>query len=283
MDQKFTDRVWQRMGSMPPWRYFAVTGAFLVLANVGISLAITYYLFQDTTPEILYRALGLAFFLPLILVTLAWIGFNRVFFVMSRANQSLRQVAERDSLTRLSNRSAFYRRGRQIFAQAQRMLKTQDRAPLSLVMVDVDHFKAVNDALGHLAGDQALRHISAIIARSCRESDMPARWGGEEFAILLENADRGSAQLVAERIRATAAQEPFIWEGQPFYITLSAGVTEMHPNDGKLEDVVLRADLALYYAKSSGRNRVHAPAVTDPETCEGLTASAASSVATGLG
>ncbi|MCV6600688.1 MAG: GGDEF domain-containing protein [Cohaesibacter sp.] len=233
---------------------------------------------QDQPAQIVQRTLLLATALPLLLVSLIGAIFNRMLFVMSRANNNLRQAADMDSLTRLSNRAAFYRRGRDLFDHVKNANLSSfasdtgqagSEKQMSLIMIDIDHFKDINDQLGHLAGDRALMHISDIINKCCREHDMPARWGGEEFAILLEEADRATAVRVAERIRQTAYEEPFVWGGQALDITLSAGVTEFVHQDQKLEDIVLRADLALYHAKTSGRNRVHAPHIIIDEQTKG--------------
>lgn len=274
-DQNRLDQLFLSLGSIQSWQKFMMIGGALVFFVTGICVALTYLVMKDLGEEVLSRALTLATILPLALVTLIWTALNRVLVVMTRANQNLRRAADIDSLTRLCNRAAFYRRGRDIFDQALRisLQATQDphcglEKKVSLIMIDIDHFKRINDQLGHLAGDQALCHVSKIISNCCREADMPARWGGEEFAILLEDADRNAAIRVAERIRQVADAEQFVWEGKPVHITLSAGVTEFSMQDQKLEDIVLRADLALYHAKAAGRNKVHAPYIVEQDLSE---------------
>lgn len=267
-DQTKLDHICLRIGNIHSWQKFMLIGSLLSAGTIAVSVPLTYWVMQDMGSEALNRALILSVLLPLGLVTLAWTALNKILMVMTRTNLNLRRAADIDSLTCLSNRAAFCRRGRELFERTQRLklytgpdANAQHPKTMALIMVDVDHFKQINDQLGHLAGDQALRHISTIISKCCRQSDMPSRWGGEEFAILLEDADRKAAEAVAERIRQLVYEEPMIWENKPIQITLSAGVTEFCSKDQKLEDIVLRADLALYHAKASGRNRVHAPQI----------------------
>ncbi|SNZ05009.1 diguanylate cyclase (GGDEF) domain-containing protein [Cohaesibacter gelatinilyticus] len=274
-DQNRLDQLILKLGSIQSWQKFMIIGGILAFLVTGICASMTFYVMGDLGEEALSRALILSTILPLALITFIWTGFNRVLVVMTRANQNLRRAADVDSLTRLCNRAAFYRRGREIFDQtiltnlhgSQGSHCSLDKK-MSLIMIDIDHFKRINDQLGHLAGDQALCHVSKIISNCCREADMPARWGGEEFAILLEDADRKAALNVAERIRQVAETEQFVWEGKPVCITLSAGVTEFSTQDQKLEDIVLRADLALYHAKAAGRNKVHAPYIMEEDLKE---------------
>jgi diguanylate cyclase (GGDEF)-like protein len=118
-------------------------------------------------------------------------------------------------------------------------------------MGDIDHFKTINDTYGHLVGDAVLTEMSRILRKHCRQSDIPARWGGEEFAILLPNTDISGGQALAERIRQAITTHPF---EHGHHITVSFGVATLTHDDGR--DLVRRADAALYTAKQTGRNTV---------------------------
>jgi two-component system cell cycle response regulator len=136
--------------------------------------------------------------------------------------------------------------------------------PASLLMIDVDHFKRINDRHGHLAGDEVLRLVARRIGGAVRGSDVAARYGGEEFVILLPATGREAGGLLAERIRRAVADEPFEITGSalPLPVTVSIGVAEHHDVAGTddldvaAEQLLARADTALYEAKAAGRNNV---------------------------
>ncbi|MDT3718771.1 diguanylate cyclase [Pseudomonas oryzihabitans] len=160
--------------------------------------------------------------------------------------QAAEQRSVTDALTGLYNRRAFD------LHLAEQLQRAEEGAlPLSMLLIDVDHFKAYNDAHGHQAGDTALQDISRLLLQSCRDGDASFRYGGEEFAILLPGADGVAAQQVAERCRLVVAQHP--WPRRP--ITLSLGVATHQPGMTAY-DLTEAADQALYAAKAAGRNRV---------------------------
>jgi diguanylate cyclase (GGDEF)-like protein len=138
----------------------------------------------------------------------------------------------------------------------------RETAPLTCLMIDVDHFKSVNDRFGHLAGDDVLRQVAARITREVRVSDVSARYGGEEFVILLPATPRTAGHLLAERVRAAVASAPFDVQGlaAPLGVTVSIGVAEYRAADGDGSSaggrLLARADAALYEAKAGGRNAV---------------------------
>ncbi len=162
-----------------------------------------------------------------------------------------------DVLTGWHNRRYLQTRMREELSRARR-----DRTALTCMMLDIDHFKTINDTYGHLAGDQVLREVAQRIEGEVRGSDVTARYGGEEFAILLPQTKAADGGILAERIRASVADEPFVIAGQDCAITLSIGVAELRPaeqtGDFKAlgEALIARADAALYAAKAAGRNRV---------------------------
>jgi diguanylate cyclase (GGDEF)-like protein/PAS domain S-box-containing protein len=165
-------------------------------------------------------------------------------------SENLRQATYCDHLTGLANRRAFFEAAELELARRQ-----QSGRPLALLMVDADHFKRINDAHGHPAGDAVLRRLAATMQRICREVDVVARIGGEEFALLLPGVDHGAALAVAERLRAEVAQAPAA-EQPAIPYTVSIGVAAMDDSVAGIDALIKQADLALYAAKRRGRNQV---------------------------
>ena len=167
---------------------------------------------------------------------------------LERANENLRNLAWRDSLTGLPNRLAGMDRLESEFARL-----TRSDATSSVLMLDVDFFKPINDTYGHGVGDDVLRHIASLIKSSIRTGDFVARFGGEEFMALLPDTDLEGARTVAEKVREAIQDNP---EGTVGAVTISIGVTLASSADPDMDVAVRRADAALYEAKRSGRNRV---------------------------
>jgi len=168
------------------------------------------------------------------------------------AREALREQATRDSLTRLWNRSSILEALTRELARAQR-----GSSPLGVVMVDLDHFKHINDNHGHPAGDAVLREAARCMHSSVRQYDAVGRYGGEEFLILLPNCGEADSCSQAERLRKQLAQTDIRFNDISFRITASFGVTAAVPGDPwTAEGLIRKADEALYVAKRSGRNRV---------------------------
>lgn len=173
--------------------------------------------------------------------------------------QSLRQVYEaamKDGLTGVSNRKHLEER-----LDAEVAYALRNKTELSLVMLDVDHFKRVNDTYGHPAGDAVLRFMASVLKQTLRTEDLLARYGGEEFCILVRGVDARTATVVADRLRLWISQSPIQWEGQQIWITSSAGVASLTCCGDKPDKptLVSIADQRLYKAKHGGRNRVVGP------------------------
>ena len=173
---------------------------------------------------------------------------------LSAAYSRMEELALRDGLTGLLNRRAMQDRARAGLAQARRR-----RAPFALAMIDVDHFKVINDSYGHAAGDQVLGHVARVLSGAVRASDDVGRWGGEEFLVLLPDADSAEAEVAAERLREQIAATVFHADAHTIAVTVSIGVAVLE--GPRLEttglDVLIRvADAALYHGKAQGRNRV---------------------------
>jgi diguanylate cyclase (GGDEF)-like protein len=169
---------------------------------------------------------------------------------VDRMRVSLVEQAEKDPLTDLLNRRSFDRQARHEAQRAQR-----SDSPWAVLMIDIDHFKRLNDSLGHAAGDVALAAVAEALRGALRTEDLAARWGGEEFVLLLVGTAPDAAFSAAERIRAALAALPLSHQERAFTITASIGVATAH-GAMDLASVVQQADDALYAAKAAGRNRV---------------------------
>lgn len=172
-----------------------------------------------------------------------------------RLQSRLENMANTDSLTGLSNRQAFLHRAEKEFNRARRYAH-----PLSAVMIDVDHFKSINDRFGHAIGDVVLREVSTICQCSLRGSDFLGRIGGEEFVLLLPDTPQSNAVFVAERMREQLAKSVIDVEGLALTITASFGVASLCDADINFNSILERADEAMYHAKHDGRNKVKSAA-----------------------
>ncbi|WP_372872208.1 diguanylate cyclase [Shewanella sp.] len=173
---------------------------------------------------------------------------------LNEVNQKLTEQTTIDSLTGVKNRAAFDKR-----LQAEGRISRRQQTPMALLMLDIDHFKRINDQYGHLAGDQTLRVIAATLsAHIKRPTDLVSRFGGEEFAIILPSTDEEGALAVAENIRRAIEELAIHWENQSIPLTLSIGVScSIIESDEHPLELLEQADKALYQAKDLGRNRVY--------------------------
>lgn len=180
--------------------------------------------------------------------------FGRVWFFRDiterkRNEAALRDLAWRDPLTGEMNRGHFFARAGEELVRARRQ-----RHPLAMLMLDLDCFKEINDNLGHATGDAVLETVCKRWRTVLRNVDLLGRVGGEEFAILLPGSDLADAQTVAERLRASVADEPIRTGGLEVYSTVSGGIAMVEDTDHSVQDALRRADRALYQAKDKGRN-----------------------------
>jgi len=169
----------------------------------------------------------------------------------ARLFKEVQQLAHTDSLTGLNNRRRF-------FELAQHEFKRRERhpTPLAVIMLDIDHFKSVNDRYGHAIGDLALQTVARRCKQAVRNIDILGRYGGEEFVSILLGTDLYGAKIVAERLRQRVEAPPVETEDGPLTITISVGIAELTPDCQDLDLLLRRADQALYMAKQAGRNRV---------------------------
>ena len=175
----------------------------------------------------------------------------RLVFALERARQKLAVLATQDELTGIHNRRHFMSLVQREWARAHRY-----GTDAALLLIDVDHFKRVNDAHGHLCGDELLRRIAHGIAESLRQPDVLARFGGEEFVVFLPQTDPLGALDVAERIREGVQALQLPWHGVTVGVTVSVGVAPLRPDLLSLDWSLHEADTALYAAKAAGRNCV---------------------------
>jgi two-component system cell cycle response regulator len=179
-------------------------------------------------------------------------AFNAMAEKLEQNQKALYELAIRDGLTGLYNHHTFYALLADELARAQRF-----KRPVALLMLDIDHFKRVNDTHGHQAGDAILKGLSELLAQQARAIDRVCRYGGEEIAVILPETDPDAADNIAERLRAAVEAQPFnVNAGTPVHITVSIGVASWSMQGDGADTLVAAADAALYAAKRSGRNRI---------------------------
>ena len=237
-----------------------VPGRGVVLLTVGLGLQVLVMalragatLWGNEQAEGLLQSgtvQSFAFLGSFVTVLTASLGF--VFMYRDRFDDGNRRMAAVDSLTGAANRRAIVLALDRDVARAVRM-----REPLALMMVDIDHFKRVNDECGHLAGDRVLCHVVDVLRERVRMQDMVGRYGGEEFLVLLPDTGLKGAAELARQLCRSVEQSPCQWEGQPLPVTVSIGVFGGRLESGDSWDMLIdAADRAMYLAKQGGRNRV---------------------------
>lgn len=235
-------------------QYFVVAGLALIvlatLARLGAALLGQVDLNQVTSSNTTHALSMLVFMLTIILITM-----GLVMMTKERADALNRTLALQDELTGLHNRRAIHKLLEQQLALARR-----NGQALALLIVDIDHFKKINDDHGHLTGDLALRTMADGLRRRLRGQDIAGRWGGEEFIVILPGTDAAGACGLAENLRRSAEQARLVaLDGRPIGFTISIGVHALDAASGDArDDMIAAADRALYLAKQNGRNRVEA-------------------------
>lgn len=238
---------WRRGSRAAGW--FLIAWGVLEVMTIATA---TSFLISDAEPETLYTALPLSMVAAAILVAL---GVADRLREQRAALGEAERRAQLDPLTGVLNRRSMLER---LDVACQR---AQARGlPISLLFIDLDHFKSINDAYGHLAGDACLRAIVAPIQAELRQSDVVGRYGGEEFVVLLSSADTTAAEAIAERIRARVEQLRIDGYAEPIHLTCSIGVAGSDVSRVWGEALLAEADAAVYAAKRSGRNQVRTAA-----------------------
>lgn len=198
----------------------------------------------------------------LVLILVAVFGFSYILIrkgvnQLKQVQSELEMLAVTDVLTGIANRRRVMARGEEEFARAIRSGERNSQpAQLCCVMLDIDHFKRVNDTFGHQAGDQVLREVAQRLQRSVRPYDIIGRYGGEEFVVLLPDTSFEQTRVAAERIRMAVCSEPISINGDGITVSISLGISCLIVEDHCLDDLLKRADEGLYKAKNAGRDRV---------------------------
>ena len=200
--------------------------------------------------------IGMGIAAALLLLGIILFLISRLAGRLSNAYSTIERMSITDDLTQVFNRRHFHTRLEEEIERARRY-----DHPLSLLLMDIDHFKAVNDRYGHQTGDEVLRTVAAIIRSKTRSADIVARYGGEEFVVLLPETKQETAKVTAEKLRTTIEQYPFTPENRSsIHVTASFGVSCLNLSDknntGIADRIVKMADDAMYQAKQEGRNRV---------------------------
>lgn len=176
----------------------------------------------------------------------------RFYIGMVEANRRFRDLAATDPLTGLMNARAYYALCNQLIPGALR-----SGVPFTVLFIDIDHFKRINDTYGHAAGDEVLREVAGCIRDSIRQSDVSARIGGEEFSVFLPAADEAGAVRLAEKLRANIEElRPLVAGAERIHVTASIGLASRQRHHFAIEHIQREADMAMYQAKQLGRNRV---------------------------
>lgn len=218
--------------------------------NVRFIPELNWYLFVDKREDgalsEIRQSLYLNLLICLIVTLIVLILLNRV---IKRYQGKIQAQAILDSLTELPNRRGFDLLAAQAMHEAQREPK-----PLAALLLDLDHFKVLNDTYGHLAGDQVLIGFARDLESCLRHSDIVCRWGGEEFIVLLKGTDGETGLMIAEKIRQHVEQQRYAYNDKALQLTVSIGLTTLQTDD-TLHTLLSRADHAMYRAKQAGRNR----------------------------
>lgn len=236
------------MSPMQSLKFKGASVVMLVLTYLGMDILLRGR--QAPFELALQTANGLHYFnvFTAMVILIAMAGYY--YYLIDRAQSSLRHLARTDPLTQLNNRLALT----EFIAQEQRRSRGGER-PLSFIIGDLDHFKAVNDTHGHEVGDQVLMAVSQAMASVVRDVDHLGRWGGEEFLVVLPDADQAAAFQIAERLRQRVAAVTVPSGAAILKVSMTFGVSQVASRESA-EQAIARADAALYDGKHGGRNRV---------------------------
>lgn len=230
------------------WRLRNIGDAIIAWAALTMVVGVPIALYQLLGPANLAKAQAIAFGVHSSAYALVAIGF--LASVLIEYQQHLSHLATEDPLTRLLNR-----RGLEDALHVSLAHASRQGLPTSAIMVDIDHFKRVNDSFGHDVGDQVIRLVAEFLQRMSRASDVVARIGGEEYLLILPDTSLDAARSLAERIRLAVDERPLVVDHQRIPVTVSLGVASC-TGDVNLDELGQEADRAMYLAKRGGRNRV---------------------------
>ena len=196
-----------------------------------------------------------------ILTLLMWRGTHQ----LSKVQDKLQYRATHDALTRLYSRGYLRDRLKEELARVQRASYAGHDYQAGIVLLDIDYFKKINDQYGHLTGDRVLIAVAERMRQALREEDVPGRYGGEEFLVIFPMTNVANIVTLARRLWEDLRSQPLLVDGKEYSITASLGVSNLAPTDNSTDDVLNRADIALYRAKADGRDRVDEELCIDQE------------------
>ena len=224
---------------------------YLTFGSILVSVLLTFLISNLFGESAGTQGYALAIIIPAIIASsVSYVNIS-MYFELERSRQDIHTLAITDDLTQIFNRRHF-------FELAQRELERSRRNghPLAIVLFDIDDFKEVNDSHGHLAGDIVLRETCQACRVIVRSYDVFARFGGEEFIFLLPDTDEPRAIVVADRLRQVIAERVVFFDTGNVQMTISIGIAIFNPKKDTLDDIISRADSALYQAKELGKNRI---------------------------
>lgn len=228
-----------------------VTVSVMTLIAVVYSVLVGVVLDLMLKSSVVWLDLVYCIVIPALVAPMVSYASIRLLHELELAERKLRQLATKDSLTGLGNRRYFLELAEWTLEKSRRSGEA-----VSVLMMDADYFKQINDALGHVAGDRVLAAIGQVIHNVCRAADLPGRYGGEEFAILLPATPTAMAVAVAERLRSTVEAEVAQMAGVDKVVTVSIGIAMTDAGNPPLQRMIEQADAAMYAAKHAGRNCV---------------------------
>ena len=225
--------------------------AYMTFGSILISLMITVLITNFVGSPVGLIGYSLAILIPAVIASVASYFTLSLYFELEQSRMEIRDLAITDDLTQVFNRRYF-------FELADREIERSRRTggPLAIVLFDIDDFKLVNDHHGHLAGDLVLQEMCRVCQAIVRPYDVFARFGGEEFVFLLPDTDESMARAFADRLRQLIARHIVTYKDTSVQITVSVGLAVFTPRRDSLDDLISRADSALYKAKDFGKNRL---------------------------
>ncbi len=234
------------LGMPFPWKVNAI-------CEISLFLLFAAFMYSAFGLTAFTLRVGVLSVLVLVAIDFIYRQFERIIRIQHYYLRRIEKMAIKDVLSGQYNRRYFLEIGARVLLRCSRYGR-----PVSLALIDIDHFKTVNDRFGHDAGDVVIRETAQCMRQKVRETDLVARWGGEEFVVLLPESDREASLVVAERVRREIEAMSIQVAGlaEPIKITASLGLAEARHEQDSLKTLVKKADQALYRAKESGRNRV---------------------------
>jgi diguanylate cyclase (GGDEF)-like protein len=232
--------------------YSITTTAPLFLMASILAVRIFVTAFQLQNPDLRHQGAFNTGFLIVMIICVMGFNATAIGLVVSKMITQIKQLSQEDPLTKIFNR-----RHLTTLAEEEISKVRKNHTTLSVVLLDIDHFKKVNDVYGHAAGDAALIACVDVIKKNIRSTDYLGRLGGEEFCILLPDTTLEEAKILSERIRASIEAHKVVWEEHSIPITASFGITSFNENaQNEWSNLLNKADIAMYKAKNNGRNQV---------------------------